>query len=58
MLTTDFVMGLEAENFAQVLGGRYFEMSAEENVEKGDYTPFQHLVREIRTLKPLSESVS
>lgn len=58
MLTIDLVMSLEAENFAQVLGGRYFEMSADENVQKGDYTPFQHLAREIRRLNPLSESVS
>lgn len=57
MLTTNFIMGPEAEKFAQVLGGRYFEIGAEEGIIKGDYTPFRHLVREIQK-KPPSESVS
>lgn len=51
-------MDLEAENFARVLGGRYFEIGAEEKaMGKDHYTPFQHLVREIQR-KSLSESVS
>jgi hypothetical protein len=55
MLTTESCSrALEAQNFAQEIGARYFEIDAENGVE---FTPFQHLVREIQT-KPRFEGVS
>ncbi|KAK2799490.1 hypothetical protein FQN50_008462 [Emmonsiellopsis sp. PD_5] len=47
----------EAEDFAQVLGARYFEIRGEESIKNGDYTPVQYLVREIRRMS-LPASVS
>ncbi|KAK2787715.1 Ras GTPase [Emmonsiellopsis sp. PD_33] len=47
----------EAEDFAQALGARYFEIRREESIKNGDYAPVQYLVRDIRR-KSLPASVS
>ncbi|PGH15724.1 hypothetical protein AJ80_05432 [Polytolypa hystricis UAMH7299] len=44
----------EAENFAERLGARYFELCPEPEYAKCDRAPFQDLVKKIRSAEPVA----